>query len=805
MMGIERKIGRRATGLMGGTALAVLGMAPLPPAVAAEAVVAAEQAESKSFAIAAQDLSSALTQFGHQAGLQLSADPQLLAGKASPGLSGTMSPAQALARLLAGSGLTFRFAAAGAIIVTKAPEASDGALLLDALTVEGATAARSEESAWGAVNGYVATRSAAGTKTDTALIETPQSVSVIGRDEMDDRGVQTVTDALRYVPGVFTQPHGDDGRYDRISIRGFDSYQQGDYRDGLRQMGNNFVLFRTEPYGLERIDVLRGPSSVLFGQNSPGGVVNRVSKLPTARDIREIEVQGGSFERMQAAFDLGGAATADQTLLYRLVGLARDGETQFEYADQGAVADDRRFLAPSLTWAPDADTSVTVLAQYLEDHAGIGRVYTDASGNATHILTGDPDYNTFDQTQKSIGTMIRHRVNDALTLRQNFRYGRVDMEYRYLDQLSAASGSTLPRFGASIKEGLDTVALDNQAEARLATGELRHTVLAGVDYQRGSWSGDEWRGLAPSLNLAAPSYGNLSMAALSIHATNSHQVAEQVGVYAQDQIRLGEQWVATLGGRQDWADNTTENHLTGKTTTTDDAAFSGRVGLTYLSPAGIAPYLSYSESFMPVTGTDASGNSFKPTTAQQYEGGVKFQPAGGDSFVALSVFHLTQQNVSTTDPANTSYKVQTGEIRSRGVELEGRANLMPGLGVIASYTFQDVEVTRSNDGNVGKRPTVTPEQMASLWLDYTVQGDWAHGLGGGGGVRHLGSSAANAMNTLENSAATLFDAALHYEWDGLRFAVNATNLFNKEMPICDNGSCYWGSERTVIGSVRMRW
>lgn len=789
-----------------GAALSLAWMAAGPSlsGISVRAETANSQvATETAFAIAPQSLSTALTLFGRQAGLQLSVDPDLIAGRDSAGVSGRMIASDALTRLLTGTDLVFRFIDPGTVVLT-AKVAADGAMILDPVSVEGVKSNETSQTATGPISGYVAKRSAAGTKTDTALIETPQSVSVIGRQEMSDRNVQTVTDALRYVPGVFTQSHGDDGRYDRLTIRGFDSYQQGDYRDGLRQMGNNFVLFRTEPYGLERLDVLRGPSSVLFGQNSPGGVVNRISKMPTTEEIREIEIQGGSFNRRQAAFDLGGAAREDGSLLYRVVGLARDSDSQFDFGDSGTVADDRRFFAPAVSWKPTGNTSLTLLAQYLEDHAGIGRVYTDANGNATHILTGDPAYNTFDQTQASIGTQFEHRFNDQLTARQNFRLARVDVEYRYLDQRAAATGTTLPRFAAAINEGIDTLTVDNQLEGKLATGALRHTLLGGLDYQRGSWSGDEWRGLASNLDLASPSYGTPA-ASLSVHASNSHQLTDQIGVYAQDQIKLGQQWVLTIGGRQDWASTTTDNHLTSKSTETNDQAFSGRAGLTYLSSFGLAPYVSYSESFMPVTGTDAQGNAFEPNTAQQYEAGAKFQPDGLDGFITASLFQLTQQNVSTTDPSNTSYKVQTGEIRSRGFELEGRANLAPGLGLVASYTYQDVEVTKSNDGNVGKRPTVVPDQMASLWLDYTVQGGMTDGLGFGGGVRYTGASATNALNTQENPAATLFDAAIHYDLGGVRLGLNATNLFNKEMPICDSGSCYWGSERTVIGSIRYRW
>jgi iron complex outermembrane recepter protein len=778
------------------------------PAAAQQASTAPASAEAIAFRIPAQSLSSAINAFIRATGWQISYSSALVRGKTSKAVSGTMPAARALRQLVAGTGISVKTGAPGSAALVGATDvegnaAADGLIQLETIVVDGQgdTGTR----------GFVATRSTAGTKTQTPLTETPQSISVVTRDQLTARNAQTVTEAVKYSAGVSTEPGGSDQRYDQVFIRGFNEYLYGDYRDGLRQPGRSYSYFRTEPYGLERIDILRGPTSVLYGQNAPGGLIDRISKLPSADHVNEVMLQGGTQGRIQGAFDLGGAIPDNPDLLYRIVGVARSGDN----LQSSDLPDDRLYLAPSLTWKPTEDTTLTIRAEALRDVSGYNFYYTAPGTTPTHITTGEPSFDRFEQEQYSIGYQFEHKFTEDLIFRQKLRYGDLGVDYHSVYGLGAVRPGTtlLPRYASRVEEDLNALVVDNQGQVNFDLGSTRHEVLVGLDYQRWTSIADTRMGLAPDLDISNPVY-DIPIAEPALYTSRQRQVQKQLGIYAQDQVKF-DNWVLTLGGRMDWADSDTRNRLTGATTEMEDSAFTWRAGLTYLFDNGLAPYFSYSTSFLPETGTTspARGSTpFDPTTGQQYEIGVKYEPLGWNGFVTLSLFDLTRQNVTTTDPDDIRYKVQTGEVRSRGIELEATTSLDEGLSLTAAFTYQDVEVTKSNAADLGKRPTQVPEYMASLWVDYTVQNGPLDGLGLGAGVRYVGSTYGDPTNAIKNPGYTLVDAAIRYdlgklnpEMDGWKAAVNATNLFNEEYYVCSSTYCSWGSGRTVMGSLKYQW
>jgi iron complex outermembrane receptor protein len=666
--------------------------------------------------------------------------------------------------------------------------------------------ARATESAWGPVQGYVATRSATGTKTDTPLIETPQSISVVTPEQMRDQGARTVGEALAYTAGVQTQPYGFDPRYDQFLIRGFAANQFGEYRDGLRQGNGSFAHFRNEPYGAERIEVMRGPSSVLYGANEAGGMVNFVSKMPLETRLNEAGLDIGNFNRYQGRFDFSGPTLDNDKLLYRFTGLVRDSGTQIP-----GTWDDRVFLAPSFTAKLGEDTTLTVLAEYERSKTSMWPYYlrNPATGVVTNIRLGDPSFDALTQSQASIGYRLEHRFNEAVTFRQNVRLGHLSFEGNMIDALSLSpDGRTLNRYASTYKESLNTFNIDNQVQARLATGPIKHTVLAGVDYFRQGTTFGYYAGAGPSLDLTNPVYStSVPTLPLSIMSANS-QTLGQLGLYAQDQMALGG-WRLTIGGRQDFAELSNHDDLSGVTTTSDPSKFTGRAGLLYLFDNGLAPYVNYATSFLPQSGTTAPGRGatpFAPTTGESFEAGIKYQPLGWNSYFTATWFNLTKDNVLTTDPVFGSlYSVQTGQIRSRGTELEAVMALMPGLKGIASYSYTDATVTRSNGFDLGKVPIGVPTQQAAIFLDYTWQSGPLAGFGVGAGARWIGQTWADDINTLRNPAITAFDAGAHYDYRGMRLAVNARNLSDERVPICNGGTCTFTQGRTVLGSVTARW
>jgi len=766
---------------------------------------AAEAQDSASrelnFDIPAGPLEGALARFGHSANILLSYPSRLTSGLNSPGLHGRYGVDAGLERLLAGSGLQASRQGNGSYTLVPAPQAS--------LALPDATILGHEESAWGPVNGWVASRSASATKSDASLLEVPQSVSVIGARQIRDQGAQSLGAALRYTPGVVPEQYGSDLRLDRYLTRGFQDSMP--YLDGL-WTGSRYTLLSqsVEPYGLDRVEVLRGPSSVLYGQNVPGGLVSLISKTPTDAPLHEINLQGGNDDFKQLSMDLSDTLNDDGSLRYRLVGLARDADTQVDEVD-----DKRYYLAPSLSWRPDEDTSLVLLGSFQKQDSGMLSQSLPESASlhkgpfgrlSTSFFTGEDSLNHYQRQDWSVGYRFEHRLDDTWTFRQNLRYSKTDLDLGYV----AASGfvddsSQLSRFSLAADAWQRNFAVDNQAEARFATGELQHTATLGVDYFRSHDKWTEQDGGAEPLDVLHPVYG-LPIDLPAPDFVTDDKISS-VGAYAQDQVRWNH-WGVTGSLRQDWARSETRDVLADSRVDQHDQKTSGRLGVTYLFDNGLAPYASYSTSFQPTIGIDAeTGRAFKPTTGKQSEVGVKFQPQGQESYAMLSLYDLTQENVVTSDPLLPSRSVQTGEVRVRGLELSGVADLGDGLKAVAAYTLMNAKVTKDTSFKDNK-PKDVPRHMANLWLDKTLQSGPLKGFGAGAGVRYLGSRYGDQANDIRLPANTLVDAALHYRYDEhWRAALNATNLFDDTyVATCDNDTfCFYGPRRTLIGSLTYNW
>jgi iron complex outermembrane receptor protein len=692
---------------------------------------------------------------------------------------------------------------------------SEPAIGLDTIEVQG-------ERANGPVDGYVARRSATATKTDTPLIETPQSVSVVPRAQMDDQGVQSVSQALRYSASVLGETRLSSGRYDSVFIRGFGGSGGSagfiNNLDGLRlQRGVNFLVPIAEPWGLERVEVLRGPSSITFGQVKPGGLINMVSKRPQEQAHGEVQLVLGSYDRRQLAFDIGGPVTSDKTILYRLVGLGRAADTQVDFTKE-----ERLYIAPSLTFQPNAATSLTLLTSFQRDPEtgfygflpSVGTALPNRNGRIrSNFFPGEPSYEGYSRNALNLGYAFEHRFNEVFSFRQNVRYS--DLESRFRTVAAASLGAdqrTLTRRVTASNEQAQTFGFDNQLQADFRTGPLTHKLLFGVD---GYWTdGTAFTGaggVVQTLDAFAPVYGRRPFAVPVVPGTA--QLTEQYGVYLQDQIKL-DRLSLLIGGRFDRAMARTRNMTNGALTKQDDTANTGRVALMYNFDNGLAPYASYSTSFEPVAGTTFARTPFKPTEGEQFEVGLKYEPPGYNAFFQASVYDLTQTNVATADPNNVGFQIQTGEVRARGFEFEARATVLENLDLVAAYAYTDAEVTKSNGADLGKRPTVVPRHMASLWAHYTFKTGLFSGLGLGAGVRYVGKGAGDPGNTFFTDDYALVDAAISYDLSaanaamkGWKVQVNAQNLFDKEYVAGCYAAvqCSFGLRRTVLATLSYRW
>lgn len=756
------------------------------------------QAAAKSFDIPAKPLAQALIDFGQQADFQVSFDPALTEGLSSSAVSGRLTPDVALRQLLSGLPVTATFSGTNTVTLNRV-DADSSAMLLGPVVVEG-----EGQTATGPVEGYVATRSGSAMKTDTPIIETPRSVSVVTADAINDRKTQTVEDSLRYVPGVQVNGYGNDPRFDQIKVRGFAVTSTADFRDGLRQTNTGWLsYFHTEPYALERIDVVKGPNSVLFGQSSPGGMVNRVTKRPTEETRGEVEVQLGTDEHRQGQFDLSGPVTEDETLLYRFVGVLRESESELM-----GVNNDVQFLAPSLTWKPTEKLTLTFLgeAQHYET-AGSARPYQFASGELSRFWAGDEDFDGLKQTQYTAGYEGRYEFNEVFALRQNFRYGTAETENQYLSSSLNSDGHTFSRTTYGVYEDMDNISVDTAGEARFTTGEVKHTVMIGMDYSKIDANVEYAYGTGPSIDMLNPDYHQDVSRPGTILVDQSID-GHQLGFYANEQMEWGG-WRFSGGLRHDKAEKETTNNLTGGVTDGENSATTGSAGLLYLFDSGFAPYASYATSFTPDFGTDANGDAFEPTEGEQYEIGLKYQPPGRDSIYTVSLYNLVQTNVKTRDPNNATNQVQTGEQRSRGLELEAAMKLNDNIDLVAGYSYIDAEITKNNDGNEGNVPIGVAEHMASVWGNYSFTSGTLAGLELGAGARYLGETYDDSANTNKNDAVTMFDARISYDLDmlapGASIGVSASNLTDEEHITCESGYCYRGRGRVVIGSLTYRW
>lgn len=671
-------------------------------------------------------------------------------------------------------------------------------------------------------NEAVIKESKTGTKTPTPLIETPQSISVVGREEIDKRGAQSVTEALNYTPGVLTgAAQGLDSRVDDVVIRGFDvsGFTNNQYLDGLRVAnGGQWTRSQYDIYGLESVEVSKGPSAVLYGQVTPGGLLNQVSKRPTADPRGQVTLRAGTFDLWQAAADSSGPLDANGTLLYRLAGLYREGGSQVDHTDLR-----RYMIAPSLTWKISDDTHLTLLMNFQKDDGGATYQFLPVAGTlyATSLGTiprgtfiGEPSFNTFKREQYSIGYEFEHRFNDVFTLQQNSRYEHLDTYYE-----SVVAGTTPPNAaGVMARRGVRgagtamNVVVDTRLRAEFKTGALKHTFLAGLDIYHSEWTHLRERAAAVApINVYNPVYTGLNTTFIKQIGQDVNE--QQYGVYVQEQLTWNK-WHLTLGGRHDDARNNLYDNVGNTRTITHSSAFTGRAGLLYHFDSGLAPYASYATSFEPVTGTDINGKPFNPSKGEQFELGIKYEPKKLKALFTLSAFQLTQENVLTANPLNTLFQIQTGEVRLRGVEFESKLALTNSLTAWGGVTYLKSEITRSNDGYTGNRVLNTPSMMASLWLDYTVHNGPLSGLGVGSGVRYVSQRYGDNANAYLLPYYLLVDLVVRYDLDraheifkGATASLRINNLTNQEYVAKANGAlaANYGPQREISLNLTYAW
>lgn len=782
-------------------------------AVAVAAMAAPAQAqEAIAFDIPAQPLAGALRVFSQQAKQQVLFDQATVAGRSAPALQAALTPRQALDRLLAGTGIVVVQSQPGAFTLKAAPPAAPQATTTTLATVT-VTAQAERETATGPVGGLVAKRSATASKTDTPLIEMPQSISVIPAEQMELLKPRDVAEALTYTAGI-NRAAWVDRVSDQFVVRGFTSTQP--YLDGMRyQVG--IYDGQMEPYGLERVEVLKGAASTLYGSLPPGGLINAISKQPTTEPLREIATDIGSFQRKQVSADFGGALTEDKTWSYRLTTVLRDSD-----APQDHTNDDRAYIAGSLRWRPDAATTLTLRAEVQRDGtvypAGYplyGTVYASPYGEIpTSRFIGEPGFDSFDVNRKVAGYLLERDLSDSLKLRHGLRYyqGSIHRRETWARNYFGFAGDqrTFTRRGHERYQTSKGVTMDTSLQSTFQTGAVQHTALVGLDYSKTTWRDEYYIYTMSDLDLFDPVYGGTIGPQQRSDSNWGQRNIKQTGLYVQDQMKLGERWVLLAGGRQDHVRYDDYNPLTGTVAADGEKSskFSGRLGVVYLAPNGFAPFAGFSQSFQPQAGSDRLGARFKPTEGEQYEVGLRYHAPGSDTLVSAAIYQLTQKNVTVSDPFDNSFSVQMGEVRSRGFELEARTRLGRHANLIAAYSYTDARTVKSSPltpDEEGKRSAYTPRHQLSAWADYGFGAFDMPGLRVGAGARYTGATREQG-SSLSLPGYVLFDAMVSYTTGPWKLALNMKNLADKRyVTSCSYHTCFLGEPRTVILSAAYRW
>lgn len=669
--------------------------------------------------------------------------------------------------------------------------------------------AQPAESANAPTQGYTAKTSTGATKTDQPLITTAQSVSVVTRQQMEDQGATNVSQALSYTPGVYSTFGGAATRFDAISLRGFHGGDVDNiFLDGMRLMsdGGSHNVLQIDPWFIDRIDVIKGPSSALYGQSVPGGLVNLTSKRPQFRSEGHIQAFGGTQNTKGAAFDYTDAIN-DQWA-YRIIGITRNTDTQFDN-----TREERYAISPSLLWQPDSDTSLLLRAYLQKDPSGgyhgslpLDGTRYEHNGRKLSNHTNEGDAGDGYQRREQIYSYeFDHQFNDIWSVHSSGSYTHSDVNLNQVYQVGWIDGSdNLARGYSGSKGSLDGWSTDNRIKADFTTGEVAHTVVLGGEYHR--FRNDLWTGAGGASPLNPWTYYTPQTGHTVTYSDDNNRRYYQAGVYLQDEM-VWNRWHADLSARYDRIVSQQVSDTFGTSTRRSDDHISTRGSLLYAFENGLSPYLSYSQAITPAMLVGPDGNLLKPTTAEQYEAGLKFQPPGTSDMYSFALYDLTQKDVATRDTnIGTATFLPAGKVHSQGIELEARNQITPRLSTIAGYSWNRLRFADTKDGTDDNTPQLTPDQMASLWAHYQFD----FGISAGAGVRYIGKQWADDANTERLPSVTLVDAMVRADlgaWTsalkGAWLQVNANNLTDREyLSGCyGTNNCYWGAERSVIATV----
>lgn len=649
------------------------------------------------------------------------------------------------------------------------------------------------------------TITASAMKVQTPLAESPRSVSMVDEKQLDERQPNSLDEAVRYQSGVLSQPFGSDTNTEWFRIRGFEA---ATYLDGNRLYQNGYYTWTLEPFGLESIEVLKGPASILFGEAPPGGVVNAISKRPLYEDTGKVEVRYGTDSYGQIGLDTN--TVLSDTVRFRLVTMLNQKDGELDGTDN-----DRFYIAPSLAWDITDDTNITFLASVKRDDGvptggffpAYGTLFPNADGDYIdeHTNLGNPDVDNNDSLQVSVGYELESYLNDVWTLKQNANYSYTDLDLTSTYAYGSETSEDLTQ-GLLYRDGdTQTFTIDTSAIAEFDTGRFEHTSLIGVEYEYFNNKGLEYDNWAwNTINSYDPNYNDYPALGLE-NAQSKEYTKNSTGLYAQHQIKFDRKWIAKAGVRWDNIDLDIDNHSYDTSENIDEDEVSWNAGVMYLSDIGLSPYFSYSESFEVIPQTDpTTGHAYKPLEGEQYEAGIKYEPSFMNGYINLAWFNIEQTNGLVYNP-ETYVSTQAGKLESQGVEVDFVSQTDFGLLTRANYTYTDATTT-----DIDKfRTPLIPRHAASAWVEYDFDHLGVDGFTMGTGVRYTGRSTGHTStgaDMLEVASYTVVDMMASYEinpqW---KAQVNVNNVGDRDYVASCDYYCYYGEGISATANLSYQW
>ncbi|AFY89074.1 TonB-dependent siderophore receptor [Chroococcidiopsis thermalis] len=654
-------------------------------------------------------------------------------------------------------------------------------------------------------DGYLVPDTNVGTRTDTPLRDIPQSIQIIPQQVLEEQQVDSLNEAIKNVPGVIQNTPDDTPIFNSFTIRGFDAGENQNFtRNGLKlRFANSTTAIFSN---IERVEVLRGPASVLFGGGEPGGTINIVTKQPLREPFYSVEASVGSYDFYQGALDLTGPLNDSKTILYRLNASYESAESFVNFVNREISA-----VAGAIKFELGKNTDLTFDIQYVgatqRGGSGLpveGTILPNPNGEIPRNRNlAEPD-SRFIIDRLIAGYNLEHRFSENWSLRNAFYFA--DNNYRIRDSVAAISLEpdlrTVERFADEVDTRDQTFDFVTNVVGKFSTGAIQHQLLLGVDLSRFDsrfFTDGAFRGTP--IDLFDPVYST-EILERTDPPSETTTLTDSLGIYLQDQVTITNNLKLLLGGRFDAFEQTEEDLLENTETSQSGDAFSPRLGIVYQPIEPISLYASYTRSFAPSYGRSADDEPFEPGRGTQYEIGVKADINDRLS-ATLALYDLTRTNVNTTDPDNPNFEIQTGEQNSQGVELFISGEILPGWNIIAGYAYTDARITQDETYEVGNRINNVPESSFNLWTSYEIQSGNLQGLGFGIGFFYVGDRQGDLENTFTLPSYFRTDAAIFYKRGQFRAALNVNNLFDVEYFENSNSglSVYPAEPFTVQGKV----